>query len=378
MTIVVGDLLAEFTELRPSGAEPIVLTLTEKNGFVSQAERFKKRLATEDTGKYKVVRRFDFAFNPYLLWAGAIAQNLVVDAGIISPLYPTFRAREGFDPRYVARLLLTPQMIAAYDSIAFGSVPRRRRSSVNDFLSLPLPDQPPLAEQRRIAAILDQTDTLRAKRRQTLDHLDELRQSIFHDMLDDQPSGVHALGEVVDFFGGASLPAGETYANQPDGTLLMKVSDMNSVGNEEAIFKTSRWTDGSTARSATVGEGAVVLPKRGASIATNKKRLTTRRTTLDPNLMGVMPKPGVLTSRYLFEWFKSFDLATITSGSTVPQLNKRDLSPLSIPVPTLARQAELGQRLSVVDARLAVVDRSSMALDALFDSLQGGAFSGRL
>lgn len=38
-------------------------------------------------------RRNDIAFNPYLLWAGAVAQNIIVDEGIISPLYPTFRVQ---------------------------------------------------------------------------------------------------------------------------------------------------------------------------------------------------------------------------------------------------------------------------------------------
>ena len=44
---------------------------------------------------------------------------------------------------------------------------------------------PPLEDQRRIAAILDHADALRAKRRQVLAHLDTLTQSIFHDMFGD-------------------------------------------------------------------------------------------------------------------------------------------------------------------------------------------------
>ena len=49
-------------------------------------------------------------------------------------------------------------------------------------LWLPLP---PLAEQKRIAGILDAADALRAKRRQALGQLDTLRQSTFLDMFGD-------------------------------------------------------------------------------------------------------------------------------------------------------------------------------------------------
>ena len=49
-------------------------------------------------------------------------------------------------------------------------------------LEIPLP---PLAEQRRIAEILDKADALRAKRRAALAQLDTLTQSIFLDMFGD-------------------------------------------------------------------------------------------------------------------------------------------------------------------------------------------------
>lgn len=49
-------------------------------------------------------------------------------------------------------------------------------------LDIPLP---PLEEQRRIATILDQAETLRTQRRQALAHLDSLTQSLFLDMFGD-------------------------------------------------------------------------------------------------------------------------------------------------------------------------------------------------
>ena len=54
--------------------------------------------------------------------------------------------------------------------------------SPNLELQIPLP---PLAEQKRIAGILDAADALRAKRREALAQLDTLLQSTFLDMFGD-------------------------------------------------------------------------------------------------------------------------------------------------------------------------------------------------
>lgn len=180
-----SDLLFEFDERLHDNKEPIVLTLTEKKGFLPQEERFNKRLAISNTSNYKVVRKFDIAYNQYLLWAGAIAQNKDWDSGIISPAYPTFRVRDGYDPRFVDWLLAGESIRARYDSISFGAVPRRRRAKVTDFLSIEIPEPPPLAEQKRIAAILDAAEALRAKRRESIEQLDKLAQSVFIDMFGD-------------------------------------------------------------------------------------------------------------------------------------------------------------------------------------------------
>lgn len=45
---------------------------------------------------------------------------------------------------------------------------------------------PPLPEQKRIAAILDQADALRRQRQRALDHLNQLGQSIFYEMFGDR------------------------------------------------------------------------------------------------------------------------------------------------------------------------------------------------
>jgi type I restriction enzyme, S subunit len=183
--ITLALVLEPFDERLGTRPEPPVLTLTEKNGFVSQVERFNKRLATDDTSSYRVIRCGDVAFNPYLLWAGAIASNQEWEEAIISPAYPTFHVRAGFDPSFVRWLLGGEPIRARYDLISFGAVPRRRRAKTEDFLAIEVPALPPLAEQKRIASILDAADALRQKRRESIAHIDTLVQSVFLDMFGD-------------------------------------------------------------------------------------------------------------------------------------------------------------------------------------------------
>lgn len=69
---------------------------------------------------------------------------------------------------------------------------------------VPLPE---LEEQRRIAAILDKADEIRAKRQQVLDHLDTLTQSIFHDMFGAARKWT-TLGEICSAYSGGTPDKG--------------------------------------------------------------------------------------------------------------------------------------------------------------------------
>ncbi|MCF5439869.1 hypothetical protein GIV92_25895, partial [Pseudomonas syringae] len=76
-----------------------------------------------------------------------------------------------------------------------GSLLRARPAEVAK-IKIPLP---PLPEQRRIAAILDKADALRAKRREAIAKLDQLLQSVFLEMFGDPVT--NPKGWPMKFFG---------------------------------------------------------------------------------------------------------------------------------------------------------------------------------
>ncbi|WP_369028087.1 restriction endonuclease subunit S, partial [Nocardia farcinica] len=109
------------------------------------------------------------------------------------------RVGDGLDGRFLWNWLnlAAPKLAAKGKGATFLQV---NRADIGE-MRIPLPS---LDEQRRIAAILDHADALRAKRRETLARLDELTQSIFIDMFGDpaaNPRGFKriVLGDVIEF-----------------------------------------------------------------------------------------------------------------------------------------------------------------------------------
>ncbi len=159
-----GEVLEASKETLGSDPEPEVLTCTEGAGLILQRERFAKRVATENTSRYKRVRKGDIVYNPYLLWKGAIDQCWIVDHGITSPAYEVFHVRPEFDRVVIGRTLTSPGMIRRYDGISFGTVERRRRAAPSSFLDLEI-EYPSGALVDELARLLERLRDLQARGR---------------------------------------------------------------------------------------------------------------------------------------------------------------------------------------------------------------------
>lgn len=123
---------------------PEVLSLTKRYGLIPQTERFEKRVATENVDKYKVVRQGWIAYNPYVIWEGAIHALRRSAPGVVSPAYLIWRRLED-DGGFLDYLLRTPELRAIYESLSAGAVNRRRSINKAAFLDIEIPC-PPLDE----------------------------------------------------------------------------------------------------------------------------------------------------------------------------------------------------------------------------------------
>jgi len=159
----------------------------------------------------------------------------------------------------------------------------------------------------------------------------------------------------------------------------IKVADMNLPGNERrfANANTRARLPESLAKRLSVPPDSIVFPKRGAAIATNKKRLTTTWTALDPNLIAVSPL-GDVDCYYAFYWFLTVDISRLQSPGPTPQLNKKDIAPVLMPVPPQQEQQRVALILSSVDSKIEVETMRKASLQSLFQTMLHNLMTGKL
>jgi type I restriction enzyme S subunit len=247
--------------------------------------------------------------------------------------------------------------------------------------SFPLPLLP---EQRRIAAILDQAETLRTQRRAALAQLDNLTQSIFLDMFGNPVSNskdwdTDALQNVCSSINDCPHTTPEWTES---GLICLRTSNLTEGGWQ---WGDTRFVSESTfherSRRGYLQAGDIVLSREGtvgiAAIVEVGMQLC-----MGQRLVQVSPTPGILVAEYLLRHLlyvlAPLRISQQMVGSTSQHLNVKELRALRIPLPPLPLQKIFATRTQAIEA-LKEKHRVALAeLDALFASLQHRAFNGEL
>jgi len=267
------------------------------------------------------------------------------------------------------------------------TVPALRKSDLEK-LQVPLP---PLPEQRRIAAILDQADALRTKRREALAQLDSLTQSIFIEMFGDQRSQDWPIERIADM---AALLDGSIRTG-PFGSQLLHsefvAAGVAVLGIDNAVANEFRWAERRFITEAkyrelrryTVKPGDVLITIMGTCgrcavvpddmpVAINTKHLCC--ITLNP----IKCLPEFLHAFFLRHPMARGYLEQTSKGAIMSGLNMGLIKAMPISLPPLALQQTFATRIQAVES-LKATHRAALAeLDALFASLQHRAFAGQL
>jgi type I restriction enzyme S subunit len=347
-------------------------------------------LPAKDLEQYSV-RRGDLLFNR------TNSQELVGKMGVWNRDEPYAFAgylvrlrlkRDLADPTFVAAWFNTTEMKTLLRTRAKPSI---NMSNINatEVLKFPVV-RPPLAEQRRIAEVLDRAEALRAKRRAAIAQLDSLAQAIFLDLFGEPSTNTKgwaetkSLGDVADIASGVTkgrnlsgkLTRVVPYlavANVQDKALILDaVKSIDATEDEIDRFRLMPndllLTEGGDPDK--LGRGTLWNNELPECIHQNhifRVRLTSNQ--LDPLFLNWL----VGSSRG-----KRYFLRSAKQTTGIASINMTQLKGFPLLLPPLALQQDFARRIAAVD-KLKAAHRASLAeLDALFAALQHRAFRGEL
>ncbi len=257
-------------------------------------------------------------------------------------------------------------------------------------IEIPLP---PLSEQRRIAAILDQADALRTKRRAALAQLDEMAQALFASLSAQTDSSEWPLVSLADAFWFQEGPGIRKWQFRSSGVKLLNVGNIERSGSIN-LGKTDRFIDREEAfgkyRHFLADAGDLVIASSGISfdddgmLRTRGAFLSTHHLPLCMNTSTIRFKKiqGISDLNYLALWLDNYEfreqITKLVTGSAQQNFGPSHLKALKMTLPPLAIQKEVSRKILQLRAVSCLALQALNTSKILFSSLQHLAFTGAL
>ena len=179
-----------------------------------------------------------------------------------------------------------------------------------------------------------------------------------------KPSGVPWLGDVPEHWevprlkDVGYLKSGAGFPHSHQGNLsaefpFFKVGDMSVSGNERLmqVWKHTVSSDTVNFLGAHVFlPNTIVFAKVGAALLLNRRRVLTRPSCIDNNMMGFWPRGH--STEWMCHWLSTVDFRMVVNPGAVPSVNEGQLEVLPVLVPPLPEQAAIVRYLDHLDQRI--------------------------
>jgi type I restriction enzyme S subunit len=284
-------------------------------------------------------------------------------AGVCSTDIIPIRPTAAIDRGYLFHFLRSPEMVALATSRCTGAnLPRLSPSQLEAF-EIPLP---PLPEQKRIAAILDAADALRAKRRESIEQLDSLIQATFLEMFGD-PRQANSKGSI------------ETQS-QPMGQLTRIRTgklDANAADDDGRYpFFTCASTPLRINTAAYECKAVLVAGNGDLNVKYYEGKFNAyQRTYIIESL-----DESTLNPRFLFAFLDLYvaELRKMAIGGVIKYIKLPYLQDAVMQLPSPRQQTHFASIVESIEQQKARLKAHLAELDTLFASLQARAFNGEL
>ena len=289
--------------------------------------------------------------------------------------------------KYLLYFLRQGSMVDYANSRSSGAnLPRLSPKELANF-QVPLP---PLEEQKRIAKILDVTDLLRAKRRESLTQLDALLQSTFLDLfgdpaVNDRGWNVARLGDLLDSIDGGWSPKCLDRRADPEEWGVLKLGSVTKCFYDEAEQKALP-KDAEPRPAIEVREGDLLFSRKNTKdlVCAAAYVSATRRKLLIPDLIFRFRPKDYLNSCVPFLWQLLVNprqrriIQSLAGGAagSMPNISKAKLREVLLIQPPVELQIKYSRIVNGIEAEKNKLQAHLEEFDSLGASLQQRAFSG--
>jgi len=287
------------------------------------------------------------------------------------------------DDRYLYHFLRQPAVRDEGERRMTGSGGQKRvPKAFLEELNIPLP---PLPEQRRIAAILDKADALRAKRREAIAKLDQLLQSVFLEMFGDPVTNPkkwpgHTLGDSV-----LEMQYGPRFHNErysSGGIRIVRITDLSPTGELNFSAMPRMDVDTDVQARFILQPGDLIFARTGATVG----KVALIKASDPPSIAGAyfirMQFNESVLSEYIFTALRSQSIQKLISVKSRQAAQQNFSGPglrqLPMPMPPLELQHRFARVAEGVEQQKGILQHHAAQQETLFASLQHRAFAGEL
>lgn len=386
----VAEKLADHCETITKGTTPTSLGMNfvesgipfvRVQNLVGGSVRFEKDDLFIDSKTHEALRRSKiYAGDVLLSIAGTIGRCAIVpqDAEELNcnQAVAIIRPRKSIDRRFFMHWISSR---AATDQIRQSKVTATISNlSLGQIGELRIP-LPPLDEQKRIAAILDQADELRRKRQRALDRLNQLGQAIFHEMFGNIANGqrTHSFAEI------ATIQQSLVDPKLPQFRSELHVGPEHIEGGKGVIH----WHNVRTAKEDNVISGKNIFAPGNVIFSKirpylNKVAIADRTGLCSADMYVIQPIPETSNAHFLHMLLMGRDFLsyaeTCSNRANIPKLNRKQVEGYQFYCPPIEEQHQLALRLKELERAAEVLRDAKAHSSSLFACLQHRAFRGEL
>lgn len=296
---------------------------------------------------------------------------------------------ENYNPYFVMSALNSNRVWKQAYARATGST--RVRINLTQLKQVKIPD-PELDEQRRIASVLYNVDQAISKTEEIIEQTQRVKKGLMQDLFTEgyytheetkmTPVGevpadwnLKNISEIGKIINGSTFP--EEEQGESEGVPFIKVSDTNKTdkyASHAENFITRNRADEINVRI--LPENSVILPKRGAAILTNKRRLLPQDSAIDNNQIGVYAEE--INNTYLYHYLCTVDMERYAQKGAVASLNKSTLAKIKVPVPEKDEQKKIANSLDSLDKKISQLKEEKEQLQRLKKGLMQDLLTGEV